>query len=93
MLPTYLSDSDFFEKTERTDWSTLEVYKEKLGQQTGHISHNPFDFEYIQSISQQASDSLVTKADKGYTSANDDPPRPRNSYLQSTNESTIVMLK
>ncbi|PHT30009.1 hypothetical protein CQW23_30398 [Capsicum baccatum] len=58
MLPTYLSDSDFFEKTKRTDWSTLEVYKGKLGQQNGLIIHNPFDVEYVQNIPQQASDSL-----------------------------------
>ncbi|PHT43196.1 Cytochrome 85A1 [Capsicum baccatum] len=35
----------------------------------------------------------VTKADKGYTSDNDDPPHPRNSYLQSTDESAIVTLE
>ncbi|KAM3291242.1 hypothetical protein P3S67_019531 [Capsicum chacoense] len=50
MLPTYFSDSDFFEKTERTDWSTLEVYKGKLGQQNGLIIYNPFDVEYVQNI-------------------------------------------
>ncbi|KAF3659765.1 hypothetical protein FXO37_13831 [Capsicum annuum] len=43
MLPTYLSDSDFFEKTERIDWSTLKAYEGKLGLQIGDISHNPFD--------------------------------------------------
>ncbi|PHT69820.1 hypothetical protein T459_24924 [Capsicum annuum] len=134
MLPTYLSNSGFFEKTERADWSTLKAYKGKLAQQTGHISHNPFDVEYIQNISQQVSDSLdcmvfvaayaeilsegqqvhscdfntvsqraryasllwhygVTKAEKGYTSDNNDPPRPKNSYLQSPNESAIVTLE
>ncbi|PHU22595.1 hypothetical protein BC332_07702 [Capsicum chinense] len=33
-----------------------------------------------------------TKAKKGYTSDNDDFPHPRNSYLQSTDESAIVTL-
>ncbi|PHU20096.1 hypothetical protein BC332_11247 [Capsicum chinense] len=58
MLPTYLSGSDFFEKTERVDWSTLKAYEGKLGLQTGKISHNPFDVEYVQNIPQQAYDSL-----------------------------------
>ncbi|PHT66469.1 hypothetical protein T459_30894 [Capsicum annuum] len=58
MLPTYLSDSDFFEKTESIDWSTLKAYERKLGLQIGEISHNPFDVEYIQNIPKQASDSL-----------------------------------
>ncbi|PHT69729.1 hypothetical protein T459_24833 [Capsicum annuum] len=58
ILPTYLSDNDFFEKSERIDWSTLKVYEGKLGLQTDEISHNPFDVEYVQNIPQQASDSL-----------------------------------
>ncbi|PHT48049.1 hypothetical protein CQW23_12257 [Capsicum baccatum] len=58
MLPTYLSNSCLFENTERTDWSTLEAYKEKLGMQNCGISHNLFDVEYIQNIPEQASDSL-----------------------------------
>ncbi|PHT93350.1 hypothetical protein T459_01232 [Capsicum annuum] len=134
MLPTYLSDSNFFEKTERVDWSTLKAYEGKLGLQTGEISHNLFDVEYVQNIPQQASDSLncrvfmaayaeilsegqqvpscefeadsqraryasllwhygVTKAEKGYTSDNDDPPRSKNTFLQSPDESAIVTLE
>ncbi|PHT85224.1 hypothetical protein T459_07330 [Capsicum annuum] len=58
MLSTYLSDSDVFQKTERIDWSTLKAYEGKLGLQTGEISHNPFDIEYVKNIPQQASDSL-----------------------------------
>ncbi|KAF3618925.1 putative protein EIN4-like [Capsicum annuum] len=58
MLPTYLSDSNFFEKTVRIDWSTLKAYEGKLGLQNGEISHNSFDVEYVQNIPQQASDSL-----------------------------------
>ncbi|PHU20057.1 hypothetical protein BC332_11208 [Capsicum chinense] len=52
MLPTYLSDSGVFEKTERIDWSTLKAYERKLSQQTGEISHNPFDIEYVQNSPQ-----------------------------------------
>ncbi|WMV19048.1 hypothetical protein MTR67_012433 [Solanum verrucosum] len=29
ILPTYLHDNGFFEKTERTDWAALDTYKEK----------------------------------------------------------------
>ncbi|PHT44837.1 hypothetical protein CQW23_13995 [Capsicum baccatum] len=58
MLPIYLSDSNFFEKTVRIDWSTLKAYEGKIGMQTGEISHNSFDVEYVQNIPQQASDSL-----------------------------------
>ncbi|PHT58842.1 hypothetical protein CQW23_01205 [Capsicum baccatum] len=47
MLPTYLSENVIFEKTERTDWSTLEAYKGKLGQRTQLIDQNPFDVDYV----------------------------------------------
>ncbi|PHU22545.1 hypothetical protein BC332_07652 [Capsicum chinense] len=134
MLPTYLSDNGVFEKTERIDWSTRKVYEGKLGLQTGEISHNPFDVEYVPNSPQQAYDSLdcgvfvaayveilsegqqvhscefevasqraryasllwyygVTKAKKGYTSDNDDPPRSKNTFLQSPDESAIVTLE
>ncbi|PHT97169.1 hypothetical protein BC332_33905 [Capsicum chinense] len=134
MMPTYLSDNGFFEKTERIDWSTLKAYEGKLGLETGEISHNPFDVEYVQNIPHQASDSLdygvfmaayaeilseghqvhscefeaasqraryasllwhyrVTKAKKDYKSDNDDPPRPKNTFLQSPDESAIVTLE
>ncbi|PHT70881.1 hypothetical protein T459_25985 [Capsicum annuum] len=52
MLPAYLSDSHFFKKTKRTDWSTLKAYKGKLGQQTDLIIQNLFDVEYVQNIPQ-----------------------------------------
>ncbi|PHT83197.1 hypothetical protein T459_11640 [Capsicum annuum] len=32
MLPTYLLDNGFYDKTERTDWPSLEAYKEKITQ-------------------------------------------------------------
>ncbi|PHT34684.1 hypothetical protein CQW23_26484 [Capsicum baccatum] len=92
ILPTYLLDSGFFIK-DRANWSTLKAYKGKLGQKTSLISQNPFDVEYVQNIPQQASNSLVTKAQEDYTSDNDDPPQPRNSYLHSTDESAIVTLE
>ncbi|PHU19662.1 hypothetical protein BC332_10813 [Capsicum chinense] len=92
MLPTYLSDNGFYEKTERTNWSTLEAYKGKLVQQTGLVIEIPFDVDYIQNIPYQTSDSLVKKANEGYTSDNDDPPRPRNSVLEKIDASAIVTL-
>ncbi|KAF3676962.1 hypothetical protein FXO38_04039 [Capsicum annuum] len=35
----------------------------------------------------------VTWAKKGYTSDNDDPPRPKNTFLQSLDESAIITLE
>ncbi|PHT53239.1 hypothetical protein CQW23_07701 [Capsicum baccatum] len=58
MPPTYLSDNCFYEKTERTDWPTLEAYKGRLAQQTDFVNEIPFDVNYVQNIPQQASDSL-----------------------------------
>ncbi|PHT92355.1 hypothetical protein T459_00237 [Capsicum annuum] len=58
MLPTYLSDNGFYDKTERTDWPSLEAYKGKITQQTGLVNEIPFDVDYVQNIPQQTSDSL-----------------------------------
>ncbi|PHU26479.1 hypothetical protein BC332_04811 [Capsicum chinense] len=58
MLPTYLSDNDFYDKTERTDWPSLEAYKRKITQQTGLVNEISFDVDYVQNIPQQASEIL-----------------------------------
>ncbi|KAF3657253.1 hypothetical protein T459_32032 [Capsicum annuum] len=58
MLPTYLSDNGFYDKTERTNWPALEVYKGKIAQQTGLVHEISFDVDYVQNILQQASNSL-----------------------------------
>ncbi|KAF3675116.1 hypothetical protein FXO38_04889 [Capsicum annuum] len=58
ILPTYLSDNGFYDKTERTDWPSLKAYKGKINQQTGLINKIPFDVDYVQNIPQQAYDSL-----------------------------------
>ncbi|PHU30484.1 hypothetical protein BC332_02577 [Capsicum chinense] len=58
MLPTYLSDNGFYDKTEQTDWPSLEAYKGKTTQQTDLVNEIPFDVDYVQNIPQQASDSL-----------------------------------
>ncbi|PHU27395.1 hypothetical protein BC332_05727 [Capsicum chinense] len=57
MLPIYLLDNDFYDKTERTDWPSLEAYKGKITQQTGLVNEISFDVDYVQNIPQQASDS------------------------------------
>ncbi|PHT94010.1 hypothetical protein T459_01892 [Capsicum annuum] len=57
-LPTYLFDSVFFEKIERTDWTNLNAYKDKLGQHTQIVNQHPFDVEYVQNIAQQTCASL-----------------------------------
>ncbi|PHT42479.1 hypothetical protein CQW23_16504 [Capsicum baccatum] len=51
-------DNDFYDKTERTDWPSLEAYKGKITQQTSLINEIPFDIDYVQNIPQKASDSL-----------------------------------
>ncbi|KAK6780517.1 hypothetical protein RDI58_022701 [Solanum bulbocastanum] len=57
MLPNYLHDSGFFDKTERTNWALLEVYKDKkIGEILG--LQQSFEVEYAQDIMQQQSDSL-----------------------------------
>ncbi|PHT49526.1 hypothetical protein CQW23_09273 [Capsicum baccatum] len=58
MLPNYLSDNGFYNKTERTDWPSLEAYKGKITQQNGLVNEISFDVDYVQNIPRQASDSL-----------------------------------
>ncbi|PHT65770.1 hypothetical protein T459_30195 [Capsicum annuum] len=50
ILPTYPDISGFLDQKIRTDWSTIEIYQDKMG--------NPFYVEYVEGISQQSSDSL-----------------------------------
>ncbi|PHU04793.1 hypothetical protein BC332_25615 [Capsicum chinense] len=44
ILPTYLDISGFLDQKFCTDWSTIEAYRDKMG--------NPFDVQYIEGISQ-----------------------------------------
>ncbi|PHT58703.1 hypothetical protein CQW23_01066 [Capsicum baccatum] len=53
-----LSNNGFYDKTEGTDWASLEAYKGKITQQTGLVNEIPFDVDYVEYIPQQASDSL-----------------------------------
>ncbi|PHT58976.1 hypothetical protein CQW23_01339 [Capsicum baccatum] len=118
-----LSNNGFYDNTERTDWPSLEVYKEKITQQRGLVNEIPFDVDYMQNIPQQVFGSLnlseglqvhscgfdatsqrvryasllwhygVKKANEGYTSDNDDPPRPRKSVIEEIDASEIVTLE
>ncbi|PHU26674.1 hypothetical protein BC332_05006 [Capsicum chinense] len=58
ILSTYLSDNGFYDKTEQTDWPSLEAYKGKITQQTDLVNEIQFDVDYVQNIPQQAFDSL-----------------------------------
>lgn len=58
MLPIYLSDNGFFERTKCVDWQILNVYKDKLGQRTQILNQHPFDVQYVENIAQQACASL-----------------------------------
>ncbi|KAF3626154.1 hypothetical protein FXO38_29429 [Capsicum annuum] len=50
ILPSYLDMSSFLDKKVRTNWSTIEVYQDKMG--------NPFDVQYVKGNSQQTIGSL-----------------------------------
>ncbi|KAH0655064.1 hypothetical protein KY285_029946 [Solanum tuberosum] len=57
ILPNYLHDSGFLDKTDRIDWATLDAYKDnKTGELLG--PQYPFKVEFAQGIMQQNSDSL-----------------------------------
>ncbi|PHT47923.1 hypothetical protein CQW23_12131 [Capsicum baccatum] len=45
ILPTYLNMSGFLDQKVRTDWSTIEAYRDKMD--------NLFNVEYIEGIAQQ----------------------------------------
>ncbi|PHT66077.1 hypothetical protein T459_30502 [Capsicum annuum] len=50
ILPTYLDMSGFLDQKVRTDWSTIEIYRDKMA--------NPFDVQYVDRIAQQTTGSL-----------------------------------
>ncbi|KAF3667631.1 hypothetical protein T459_19793 [Capsicum annuum] len=50
ILPTYLDMSGFLDQKVCTDWSTIEAYRDKMG--------NSFDVEYVEGIAQQSISSL-----------------------------------
>ncbi|PHU07825.1 hypothetical protein BC332_24314 [Capsicum chinense] len=58
MLPTYISYSGLLENTERTVWSSLKAYKDKMSKVAGDLNDTPFDVEYVEDIAQQVSESL-----------------------------------
>ncbi|PHT88623.1 hypothetical protein T459_10729 [Capsicum annuum] len=43
MLPTYLSDNRIFEEASRTDWTNLEVYRNKITQRTQFLNEHSFE--------------------------------------------------
>ncbi|PHU13426.1 hypothetical protein BC332_14631 [Capsicum chinense] len=95
MLPTFLSDSEFFEQTSRTDWPNLDAYRDKMSDTTQLLNTNPFEVEYVQNITQQDCDSLnygLQKAKKDYVSENEDPSRPRPIKHSITDEMAIVRI-
>ncbi|PHT53743.1 hypothetical protein CQW23_08205 [Capsicum baccatum] len=50
ILPTYLDMSDFLDQKVRTDWSTIEAYRDRMA--------NPFVVQYVDGIVQQTIGSL-----------------------------------
>ncbi|PHT59599.1 hypothetical protein CQW23_01962 [Capsicum baccatum] len=58
MLPTYISYSGLLENTERTVWSSIKAYKNKMSTVAGDLNDTPFVVEYIEDIAKQVSGSL-----------------------------------
>ncbi|PHU08948.1 hypothetical protein BC332_20808 [Capsicum chinense] len=50
ILPTYLDMSGFLDQNVRTNWSTIEAYRDKMA--------NPFNVQYVEGIAQQTIGSL-----------------------------------
>ncbi|PHT98758.1 hypothetical protein BC332_32321 [Capsicum chinense] len=50
ILPTYLDISGLLDQKVRTDWSMIEVYRDKMGK--------PFDVQYVEGIAKQTIGSL-----------------------------------
>ncbi|KAF3649636.1 hypothetical protein FXO37_18889 [Capsicum annuum] len=61
MLPTYLSDNNFYDETSRTDWPNLETYRDKITQTIQILNEHTFDVEYVQHIMQKESDSVYDR--------------------------------
>ncbi|PHU02896.1 hypothetical protein BC332_28147 [Capsicum chinense] len=57
MLLTYISYSGLLKNTERTVWSSLEAYTDKMSKVTGDLNDTPFDVEHIEDIAQQVSET------------------------------------
>ncbi|KAG5596727.1 hypothetical protein H5410_037959 [Solanum commersonii] len=94
MLPTYLQDSGFYEHSERTDWSSLDAYKDK---ETGSLLEPKHHFlvEYVQDLfNKEATHSLLwnyssEKAEAGYVSDNDDPSKPRDNFAPPNHDALV----
>ncbi|KAF3685141.1 hypothetical protein FXO37_00920 [Capsicum annuum] len=90
ILPTYLDISGFLEQKVRTDWSTIEAYRNKMD--------NPFDIQYVEGILQQTIGILYAallwkygepKAQKPYASDIKDPRRPKTNSIALDEEQLV----
>ncbi|PHT39634.1 hypothetical protein CQW23_18488 [Capsicum baccatum] len=50
ILPTFVDISGFLNQKVRTDWLTIDAYRDKMG--------NPFDVQYVEGIAQQTIGSM-----------------------------------
>ncbi|PHT44182.1 hypothetical protein CQW23_18207 [Capsicum baccatum] len=101
MLPTYLSENGFYDKTERTDWPSLEadcgifvcVYAEILNE---GLQVHSCGFDAASQRARYASllwHYGVKKTNEGYTSDNGYPPRPKKSVIEEIEANAIVTLE
>ncbi|PHT52915.1 hypothetical protein CQW23_07377 [Capsicum baccatum] len=95
ILPTYLDMSDFLDQKIGTDWSTIEVCRDKMG--------SLFDIQYVEGIAQQTIGRLLihkryaallwkygeAKAQRPYTSDIKDPRRPKPNSVAPDEEQVI----
>ncbi|KAG5585644.1 hypothetical protein H5410_046078 [Solanum commersonii] len=102
MLPSYLMDSGFFEKTERTNFVDCDAYKDN---NSGSLmeAQVPFMVEFSQDIMQQKSYLLKRygallwsydseKAKGAYVIENDDPPKPKSVVTQPPEEDLVYVV-
>ncbi|PHU24508.1 hypothetical protein BC332_09615 [Capsicum chinense] len=86
MLSTYLTIPDFFDKKDRTNWNCglfVAAYAEFLSDRH-QISSSEFDWKKHRTrYASLLWDYGVNKACTGYVSDNQDPPRPKRTFIRS----------
>ncbi|KAF3624198.1 hypothetical protein FXO37_31479 [Capsicum annuum] len=105
ILPTYLDMSGFLDQKVRTDWSTIEAYRDKMA--------NPFDVQYVNGIAQQTivpnneiDAELLrkryaallwkygeAKAQKSYATDVKDPRQPKPNFVDRMKNNLSILIR
>ncbi|PHT83713.1 hypothetical protein T459_12156 [Capsicum annuum] len=83
ILSTYLDMSGFLDQKVRTDWSTIEAYRDKMG--------NLFDVQYVKGISQQTIGSLLAILKNKNTWKESDAEGSLNQFIDYPSTATHAM--